>query len=86
MQALRGGEAETGEHIVFTCEEGKDLRKEVWIEPEATTRSWRSWQDLDSGSWTLGEKGCRRQMDYGGSGLRVHVQSQADLESRDKLY
>ena len=43
-------------YIVFTCEKWKGLRKEVWIEPEATTRSWHSWHDLDSGSWTLKEK------------------------------
>ena len=41
---------------MFKCEKWKDLRKEVWIEPEATTRSWRNWHDLDSGGWTLNEK------------------------------
>src|SRR5258706_9698139 len=39
---------ETGDHLMFTCGKWKDLREEVWIKEEAGSRSWRSWEDIDS--------------------------------------
>ena len=48
--------AETGDHIVFECKKWDNLRRKVWIEEEHTVRSWQSWEDLDSGNWTIKEK------------------------------
>ena len=45
-----GKAAETGDHLVFVCEEWRELRREVWVEEEATARRWRDWEDVDSGS------------------------------------
>ena len=52
----REGRAETGDHIMFECRKWESLRREVWIEEEYTARSWRCWEDLDSGNWTIKEK------------------------------
>ena len=40
----------------LACEEWRELRKEVWIEEEATARRWRDWKDLDSGNWVIKER------------------------------
>src|SRR5258705_118333 len=48
--------AETGDHLVFACENWEEFRKEVWIEEEAIARKWRDWEDLDSGNWVVKEK------------------------------
>ena len=37
-----GKVAETGDHLVFVCEEWKELQREVW---EATARRWRDWKE-----------------------------------------
>ena len=49
-------EAETGDHIMFGCKKWDNLRRKVWIEAERTARKWQSWEDLDSGNWTIKEK------------------------------
>ena len=48
-----GSAVETGDHLVFACNKWEELRKEVWIEEEATVRKWRDWEDLDSGNWVI---------------------------------
>ena len=48
--------AETGDHLVFTCEKWDSLRKSVWIEKETTVRKWRDWEDLDSSNWVIKER------------------------------
>ena len=34
----RGKAAETGDHLVFSCEKWEEFRKEVWVEEDATAR------------------------------------------------
>lgn len=73
MQALWKA-AETGDRLVFVCEEWKRLWKGVGIEEKSTARSWRSSEDLDCGIWVIKEK----NMD----GMRDLV---AELMSKIKL-
>ena len=46
---------------MFECRKWEDLRREVWIEEEYTTRRWRCWEDLDSGNWVIKEKNADRE-------------------------
>ena len=56
-QCRHCGEGEdTGDHLVFECKRWKELRWEVWIEAEARSRSWNSWEDMDSGAWLTRER------------------------------
>ena len=42
--------------MVFECRKWKELRRELWIKEEARSRSWGSWEDIDSGTWLTNEK------------------------------
>lgn len=70
-----GKAAETGDHLVFAYEkwEGRGLRKEVWIEKEATVRKWRDREDLDSGNYVIKEKDAEGKLIVRGLVTTYHV-------------
>ena len=73
VQTLRSA-AETGGHLGFSCKKWEELRKEVWIEEEATVRKWRDWEDLDSGNWVIKAKDAEGKLVVRD---RVYVEDQA---------
>ena len=59
--------------LVFVCEKWKRLWKEVWIEEESTVRKRLSWEDLDSGRWTI------KRMDADGEWISLDIVCQVSV-------
>ena len=72
-----GKAAETGDHLVFSCEKWDSLRKSVRIEKEATVWKWRDWEDLDSSNWVIKERDLDGKLAVRGlDSCRIHVEDQ----------